>query len=140
MLEAVAFVKMGDSNMTRLLLGILSIGVLFSGAARAKGIDDVKQVCGHSGVVIDYIIEAMGEKSKQQFSMSSLVGSNRRLIIYNDNSWILLLEYLTIGPVEEDTSCIIAKGGESSLELATDLMKRKTEWIGPSSPNDPKFN
>ena len=114
------------------LAAISFLSLTTSLTARASTAEKIQQVCGLSDTVYDYIATTAGEKSKTQYSLSATLGSARRMIIYNDDSWILTMEFLSQGAVEEDRTCIIAKGELNTQELATDIMK-KSDWIGPQA-------
>lgn len=119
-----------NTKYKKTILGLLiTLGSL---NAQSANLENIQNVCGLSDTIYNYIADTVKEKSKTQVEMSSLYGSMRRLIIYNDNSWILTIELLSRGEIAEDKSCIIAKGDQSNVEMATDIMKKPT-WIGPSS-------
>ena len=81
--------------------------------------DKLALQCGNADPMVEYIHETMGELSIQKIPISRppLHGeSGRQIIIYNDGSWFLLVEYFTPRDIKYDVMCIVDKGPREAMD------------------------
>ncbi len=110
-------------NITMVLL-LVAVPILWSGAARASlVVDDIQIGCGFSDLVYADLASHLNEKSRLNLALKSQgKETGRRLYFFSDNSWFLTFEFFSEQGVDQDISCIAAKGPGNDSEQALNFV------------------